>query len=211
MATGAYANQIEPRHLVLERRTIRLPRLTPALAGFRIALMSDHHLFPFTSPKLLEQAVEQANALHPDLILLGGDYVCADVESIRELAPIPGRLNAKYGVFAAPTDAPALQKADKAFIVPRVDQQDYIDTLSAICDDHQIGLLVPALEPELLLLTMNRARFFAIGTIPLVSSPEITATCCDKLATSNFLSKCGLLAPQTWIGSSASGEGRSST
>jgi carbamoyl-phosphate synthase large subunit len=49
------------------------------------------------------------------------------------------------------TDAPALQKADKAFIVPRVDQEDYIDTLSAICDDHQIGLLVPALEPELLL------------------------------------------------------------
>ena len=56
-------------------------------------------------------------------------------------------------VFACDSsaDAPALQKADKAFIVPRVDQEDYIDTLSAICDDHQIGLLVPALEPELLL------------------------------------------------------------
>jgi carbamoyl-phosphate synthase large subunit len=96
------------------------------------------------------------------------------------------------------TDAPALQKADKAFIVPRVDQEDYIDTLLAICDDHQIGMPVPALEPELLLVTMNRARFFAIGTIPLVSPPEITATSCDKLATSNFLSKCGLLAPQTF-------------
>jgi predicted MPP superfamily phosphohydrolase len=97
---GVYANQFEPRHLVLERRTIRLPRLTPALDGFRIALMSDHHLFPFTPRELLKQAVEQANALHSDLILLGGDYVCADVESIRELAPILGRLNAKYGVFA---------------------------------------------------------------------------------------------------------------
>ena len=100
MVAGAYANQIEPRHLVLERRTIRLPRLTPALDGFQIALMSDHHLFPFTPRELLEQAVEQANALHSDLILLGGDYVCTDVESIRELAPILGRLNAKYGVFA---------------------------------------------------------------------------------------------------------------
>jgi uncharacterized protein len=100
MATGGYASQIEPYRLFLERRTIRLPRLTPALDGFRIALMSDHHLFPFTPRKLLEQAVEQANTLHPDLILLGGDYVCADVESIRELAPILGRLNARYGVFA---------------------------------------------------------------------------------------------------------------
>jgi predicted MPP superfamily phosphohydrolase len=97
---GAYASQIEPQHLVLERRTIRLPHLSPALDGFRIALMSDHHLFPFTPRGLLEGAVEQANALHPDLVLLGGDYVCADVESICELAPILGRLNAKYGVFA---------------------------------------------------------------------------------------------------------------
>ena len=100
MVAGAYANQIEPRHLVLERRTIRLPRLTPALDGFRIALMSDHHLFPFTPRELVESAAEQTNALRPDLILLGGDFVCTDVESIRELAPILGRLNAKYGVFA---------------------------------------------------------------------------------------------------------------
>ena len=93
IAAGAYGNQVEPNRLVLERRTIRLPHLSPALDGFRIALMSDHHLFPFTPRKLLERAVEQANALQPDLILLGGDYVCADVESIRELAPILGRLN----------------------------------------------------------------------------------------------------------------------
>jgi predicted MPP superfamily phosphohydrolase len=44
--------------------------------------------------------VEQTNALCADLILLAGDYVCADEESIRELAPIFGQLNAKYGVFA---------------------------------------------------------------------------------------------------------------
>jgi uncharacterized protein len=102
MATGAYASRIEPDCLVLERHPIPLPRLSPALDGFRIVFMSDHHLFPFTPRELLERAMEQANGLHPDLILLGGDYVCADVESIRELAPILGQLNARYGVFAAP-------------------------------------------------------------------------------------------------------------
>ena len=102
-------------------------------------------------------------------------------------------------VFACDSsaDAPALQKADKAFIVPRIDHDNYIDTLLAICNDHQIGLLIPALEPELLLLAMNRARFLAVGTIPLVSDPEILATCCDKLATSQFLSECGLRVPYT--------------
>jgi carbamoyl-phosphate synthase large subunit len=95
-------------------------------------------------------------------------------------------------------DAPALQKADKAFVVPRIEHKDYIDALLAICDDHQIGLLVPALEPELLLLATHRARFLAIGTVLLVSSPEIVATCYDKLATSRFLSNCGLGIPYTF-------------
>ncbi|MBV8211650.1 MAG: ATP-grasp domain-containing protein [Verrucomicrobia bacterium] len=103
-------------------------------------------------------------------------------------------------VFACDSsaDAAALQKADKAFVVPSVDQEDYVDTLLDICNHHQVSLLVPALEPELVLLAMNRARFLAIGTIPLVSSPEITATCFDKLATYDFLSNCGLLVPHTF-------------
>jgi hypothetical protein len=41
--------------------------------------------------------------------------------------------------------APALQKADEAFIVPGIDEEDYIDALLTVCDDHQIGLLAPAL------------------------------------------------------------------
>jgi carbamoyl-phosphate synthase large subunit len=103
-------------------------------------------------------------------------------------------------VFACDSSAgaPALQIADKAFIVPHIDHEDYIDALLTISDDHQIGLLVPALEPELLLLAVHRARFLAIGTVPLVSPPEIVATCYDKLATSSFLLNCGLGIPYTF-------------
>jgi carbamoyl-phosphate synthase large subunit len=104
------------------------------------------------------------------------------------------------GVFACDSsaDAPALQQADKAFIVPHVSHEGYVDALLAICDDHQIGLLVPTYEPELLLLATHRVRFLAIGTLPLVSSPEIVATCYDKLATSDFLLNCGLGIPHTF-------------
>jgi uncharacterized protein len=112
MTVGGYANQIEPHHLVVERRTIRLPHLSSALDGFHIALMSDHHLFPFIPRELLQRATEQVNALRPDLILLAGDYVYTDIESIRELAPILGRLNAKYGVFAILGNYECLHKPD---------------------------------------------------------------------------------------------------
>jgi hypothetical protein len=84
MAAGAYRNQIEPHHRVAEKRPIRLPHLSPALDGFPIAFNVRPPSVSVHPRKLLEQAVEQSNALHPDLILLGGDYVCADVESIRE-------------------------------------------------------------------------------------------------------------------------------
>ena len=107
---AGYANIIEPQHLVVERRTIRFPHLSPALEGFRVALMSDHHLFPFTPKELLERATEQANALRPDLILLVGDYIYADVESIRELALILGRLNAAMRSRQWASMAPSLME-----------------------------------------------------------------------------------------------------
>ena len=74
-------------------------------------------------------------------------------------------------VFACDSsgDAPALQMADGAFIVPRVDHKDYIEVLLAICGEHRIGLLVPSLETELLLLAMKRAVERNIQTARLVS------------------------------------------
>lgn len=97
---NGYARRVEPEHFVLERRTFRFPHLRPALDGFRVVFMSDHHLYPFTPRELLERAVEQSNALRPDLVLLGGDYIYTRPDSIHELAPMLARLNATFGVYA---------------------------------------------------------------------------------------------------------------
>lgn len=104
-------------------------------------------------------------------------------------------------VFAcdASADVAALQDADEAFVVPAVDDPAYIDALLALCAAHRVGLLVPALEPELPLLAEHRARFAAIGTVLLVSSPEVVARCYDKLATNRFLARHGLAVPRTFL------------
>jgi len=68
-----------------------------------------------------------------------------------------------------------------------------------ICLDQRVRLLIPALEPELSLLAAHRARFLEIGTVPLVSSPEIVATCYDKIETAKFLQRCGLTVPRTYV------------
>ena len=95
-------------------------------------------------------------------------------------------------------DAPALQEADRAFVVPRVEEDGYIEALLRICAEHQVGLLVPAFEIELPLLAAHRARFAAVGTLPLVSSKTVIDTCYDKLESARFLTGCGLPAPRTF-------------
>ncbi len=91
----------ESQDIVVERVTIPIKNLHPALEGFTIAQMADFHLRPFTKPPLIEEAVAISNSLSPDLVVLSGDYVWKDVNSIFELAPILGGLNAKHGVYAS--------------------------------------------------------------------------------------------------------------
>ncbi len=76
-----------------------IKNLKPALEGLRVVQLSDFHLHPYTQIDFVRQAVEMANALHPDLIVLTGDYVTRKAESIFELAPVLATLNAKYGIF----------------------------------------------------------------------------------------------------------------
>jgi len=87
-------------HPVVERIQIPIPDLAPELEVFRIVQISDIHLGPLTTIELVDQAIEMANQLKPDLTLLTGDYVWHEVEAIHELMPSLARLNAKYGVYA---------------------------------------------------------------------------------------------------------------
>ena len=94
-----YVAGFEPDDLVLERKTVKLPNLPNAFDGFRIVLLTDLHLHPFTSADLIRRTVEISNSLKPDLVLLGGDYVCGFAEAAFELGSILERLDAKHGLF----------------------------------------------------------------------------------------------------------------
>jgi hypothetical protein len=89
-ATGALpaaagAEEDGPRQ---ERVTFDVPDLDPAHDGLRIAQLSDVHVGPRTPPALIRRAVDLANALEPDLVVLTGDYVTrsrGEVEGMRTL------------------------------------------------------------------------------------------------------------------------------
>ena len=73
-AGTAYALR-EAHAPVVERLGYALRHLPAAFDGLRVAFLTDTHHGPFVPASYLERVVRLTNALTPDLILLGGDYV----------------------------------------------------------------------------------------------------------------------------------------
>ncbi len=96
-------------------------------------------------------------------------------------------------------DAPALQHADRGFLVPDIADPTYLDALRELCRRERVDLLIPSMEHELPLLAAHRADFAAAGTTILVSTPFIVDMCCDKLKAAAFLAAYGVSVPKTWV------------
>ena len=101
-ALGAYGycTRVEPNWLEIERVVVPVPRLRVPADCFRIVQLTDFHLHPYTTIELARRAVDIANRLSPDLVVLTGDYVLESADAMFELAPVLADLSAPHGVFA---------------------------------------------------------------------------------------------------------------
>jgi len=91
---------VEPVRLQVMHYTVTLPRLAPEFDDLRVVHLSDFHYGPsFVNTTQIRRAVELANALQPDLILLTGDYVNR-AGSAGRCARLLSGLHARYGVIA---------------------------------------------------------------------------------------------------------------
>ncbi|MBR5118183.1 MAG: ATP-grasp domain-containing protein [Muribaculaceae bacterium] len=95
--------------------------------------------------------------------------------------------------------APALSVADIAVELPAVYADDYVDILLEVCKQYNVRLLISLNDLELPILANQKHRFMEIGTIVVVSSPEVVEICFDKVKTAEFIEKLGLKAPKTFV------------
>jgi predicted MPP superfamily phosphohydrolase len=75
---AAFAGKVtlfEPNRSRIVRKDLYLRRWPSRLDGFTIALLSDFHYDPYFSIHPLHAAIPLVNELHPDLIVLTGDFV----------------------------------------------------------------------------------------------------------------------------------------
>lgn len=96
---GAYGLFYGRLNLQVTHRRIALRRCPRALAGFRIAQLSDLHIGPFMPEEEIRKYVGVANALKPDLIALTGDYVTWDPSTQGAVVNALSGLKAPFGVF----------------------------------------------------------------------------------------------------------------
>jgi carbamoyl-phosphate synthase large subunit len=109
-------------------------------------------------------------------------------------------LGIQLEIFACdlePEWSSACREADYAFAVPRATSPDYIETVRGFCERHDIALVVPTIDTELVQYSHARERFSAIGTTVSIGSPAIVEMARDKLATARFLSGAGIASPRT--------------
>lgn len=92
--------------------------------------------------------------------------------------------------------APALQFCDKAEIVCRISDRNYIPTLFSVCEREKVDCLIPTIDTDLLLLSENKSKFERVGIKVLISRPEKIKLCRDKNYTADYFRSLGLKSPQ---------------
>lgn len=95
--------------------------------------------------------------------------------------------------------APALYEADKHFIVPRVDEDGYLDEILSICKDNNIHAVFSLIDPELSILAKHQQEFLSIGTMPIISDYKVVELCLDKYRMYKFLIENNFKTIKTYI------------
>lgn len=85
---------IEPRRLKIRRYAVGSGERT-----MTAAFISDIHVGPYKGARWVKRLADRANALKPDLILLGGDFLYKEARALPGLEPLKS-LKAPLGVYA---------------------------------------------------------------------------------------------------------------
>lgn len=109
-------------------------------------------------------------------------------------------LRGRGKVLAADADAnaPALQAADRAFVVPRFTDESYFGVLRDLCLRYNVHLVISLNDLELPLLARKKREFEVDGVTLLVSEPEIVDACLDKWRCYRMLRDAGIRTPRTF-------------
>ena len=123
------------------------------------------------------------------------------VELVQSFQKAAKRLNIESNVVAGDCSetAPAIYFADRKAILPRINEDNYVDEIINVCKREGIRLVIPTIDTDLLLLSEERERIESeSGAVVLISSTEVISICRDKINTQKFLEENGFKIPKMY-------------
>lgn len=92
--------------------------------------------------------------------------------------------------------APATYFGDKNYIVPRIGEDDYIESIIDICKKEEIKLVVPTIDTELLTMAENKKLIEKeTNAKVLISDMKTIEICRNKINTNRFFEENGFGVP----------------
>lgn len=89
---------------------------------------------------------------------------------------------------------------DGAFILPRIDdgEKEYIESLLELCNKENIKIVIPVIDPEILILSREMDTFRKMGILLAVSHLDVINKCYNKISMNKFLANNGFDIPVTF-------------
>ena len=101
-----------------------------------------------------------------------------------------------YTTDMKPMMAPACIVSDEGIKVSPCTAEGYIDEIVQICQSRNIGVIIPTIDPELMVLAKNRQRFTEMGVEIVLSDEAFIKACRDKRQTQLYLKDIGIDVPK---------------
>ena len=92
--------------------------------------------------------------------------------------------------------APALYRAHRRVLVPRVEGDDYVPALRELVQQHDVKVIVPLTDLDQVVLAEAREE---IGTLVLLPAAEIVERLADKYLAHVLFEERGIDSPPTWL------------
>ncbi|MDO4605281.1 MAG: ATP-grasp domain-containing protein [Helcococcus sp.] len=95
--------------------------------------------------------------------------------------------------------APAIYLADKHYIVPRINEEGYLDKIFEICEKEKINAILSLIDPELSTISEQKEKFDQMGVKIVGSSFEVNEIALDKIEMYKWLTKHHYNTPKSYI------------
>lgn len=131
-----------------------------------------------------------------NILLLSAGRRVELIESFKEAAKRL-KIESKIVVADISNTAPAIYFADKSYIIPKIGEEGYLDSIINICNKESIKLIIPTIDTELLILSQNKVTIEnQTNAKVLISNENVINICRNKICTQRFFEKNGFGVPK---------------